>query len=135
MTSTICTNRSEHIVRYLVRLYQRLLAFPQPDLDGSQRAGLLHTLLMWLPRTLAIACFYANLHSHISLKSRGTENCPLSQPPPSQNRGYRVPGPGASMLYHLVARCNQTIVDNRIMAISSRSRHQFTYFTIVASIL
>jgi hypothetical protein len=51
-----------------VSLYQQLLAFPQPDLDGSQRATLLHMLLLLLPRILATACFYENPHSHICLK-------------------------------------------------------------------
>jgi WD40 repeat protein len=34
------------------------------------------------------------------------------------------------MLYHPVARCNQTIVDNRTVSMSSSSCHQSTFFTI-----
>src|ERR1700735_1810556 len=83
-TSTICTN---HTASYPASLHQRLLAFPQPDLGGSQRAVLLHTLLLWLPRTLAIACFYANLHSHIFLESQGMENYPLGSEPAEINDG------------------------------------------------
>jgi hypothetical protein len=97
------TNRSEHTVNYPASLHQQLLAFPQPDLGGSQRAVLLHTLLLWLPRTLAIACFYANLHSHISLESQGMENDPLSQPPPFQNRGYRVPDLACPVCLHALS--------------------------------
>jgi hypothetical protein len=81
------TNRSEYTANDPVSLYQQPLVFPPPDLDGSQRAVLLHTLLLWLPRTLAIAYFYVNLHSHISLESQGMENYPLGSEAAEINDG------------------------------------------------
>src|SRR5580658_3329615 len=96
------TNCSEYIDP--ANLYhQQLLALHQPDLDGSRRAALLHMLLLLLPRTLATACFYANPHSHISLESEGMDNYPLNQPPPFQNRGYRVPDPACPECLHLLS--------------------------------
>ena len=127
------TNRSEYTVNDPVSLP---LVFPQPDLDGSQRAVLLHTLLLWLPRILAIAYFYANLHSHISLESQGMENCPLSQPPPFQSTGYRVPGLACpESLHALSPGCQMQSDHSGIISISSRSCYLSTYFTIIASIV
>src|SRR5467141_4291795 len=93
------TNRSEHQCPLFI-------------LERSPRAALSHMLLLWLPHTLATACSYANLHSHISLESQGTENYPSSRPPPFQNRGYRAPDLACPECLHALSPCCQMQSDH-----------------------